>query len=63
MCSVGPLCYRGAGFILSGPGFFWMSEPGGRGAESAAAYSSKTTHGIEMKFGKVVENHKLLSLV
>ena len=28
-----------------------------------AAYNCKTIHGIEMKFGKVVENHKLLNLM
>ena len=28
-----------------------------------AAHNSKTIHGIEMKFGRVVENHKLISFV
>ena len=28
-----------------------------------AAHNSKTIRGIEMKFGKVVENHKLINLV
>ena len=28
-----------------------------------AAHNFKTIHGIEMKFGKIVENHKLISLV
>ena len=28
-----------------------------------AGHNSKTIHGIEMKFGKVVENHKLINLV
>ena len=28
-----------------------------------AAHNSKTFHGIEMKFGRVVENHKLINLV
>ena len=28
-----------------------------------AAHNSKTIHGIEMKFGRVVENHKLTNLV
>ena len=27
------------------------------------AYNSKTTHGVEMKFGRVVENHKIINLV
>ena len=26
-----------------------------------AAHNSKTIHGIEMKFGRVVENHKLIN--
>ena len=29
----------------------------------SAAYNSKTIHGIEMKFGRIVENHKLINLV
>ena len=52
---------------LSGPGFFGMPGPWGggegRGAESARGPYSKTIDGIEMKFGKVVENHKLINLV
>ena len=28
-----------------------------------AAHNSKTIHGIEMKFGRVVENHKLINLL
>ena len=28
-----------------------------------AAYNSKTIHGIERTFGRVVENHKLINLV
>ena len=28
-----------------------------------AAHNSKTIHGIEMKFGRVVENHKLINSV
>ena len=28
-----------------------------------AAYNSKTIHGIAMKFGRVVENHKAINLV
>ena len=28
-----------------------------------AAHNSKTVHGIEMKFDRVVENHKLINLV
>ena len=30
---------------------------------NAAAHNSKTIHGIEMKFGMVVENRKLINLV
>ena len=28
-----------------------------------AAHNSKTIHGIEMKFGNLVENHELINLV
>ena len=28
-----------------------------------AVHNSKTIHGIEMKFGRVVDNHKLVNLV
>ena len=28
-----------------------------------AAYNSKAIHGIDMKFDRVVENHKLINLV
>ena len=27
------------------------------------AHNSKTIHGIEMRFGRIVENHKLINLV
>ena len=27
------------------------------------AYNTKTIHGIEMKFGRVIKNHKLINLV
>ena len=37
---------------------------GGRGGRKVpAAHNSKTIHGIEMKFGRVIENHKLIHLV
>ena len=29
----------------------------------SAAHNSKTIYGFEMKFGRVVENHKLINLV
>ena len=49
---------------LAGPGFFWVPGPGGRGKGGVpAAHNSKTIHGVEMKFGRVVENHKLINLV
>ena len=35
----------------------------GRGGELPAANNSKTIHDIEIKFGRVVENHKLIKLV
>ena len=40
---------------------FFGGEGGGR--KVPAAYNSKTIHGIEMKFGRVVESHKLINLV
>ena len=46
------------------PGLFlgaWAWERMGGGVP--AAHNSKTIHGIEMKFGTVVENHKLINLV
>ena len=42
-------------------GFFWVPGPGG--GEVPASRFSKTIHGIRMKFGRVVENHKLINLV
>ena len=38
---------------VPGPGW----EEGGEGG-----YISETVHGIEMKFGRVVENHRLINL-
>ena len=38
-----------------------MSGPG-VGAGSTHGHNSKTIHGIEMQFGRVVENHKLINL-
>ena len=45
---------------LSCPGFFWM--PGSGGGVSAA-HNFNTIRGIEIKFSRVVENHKLINLV
>ena len=47
-------------FPLSGPGFFGCLGPGGEGGgrKMPAAHNSKTMHGIEIQFGRVVENHK-----
>ena len=39
-----------------------MPRPEG-GEEVPAAHNSKTIHDIEMKFGRVVKNHKLINLV
>ena len=36
------------------------SQPGG-GRKVPATYNSKTIHGIEMKFGRVIENHELIN--
>ena len=41
-----------------------MLGPTGEGrGEVLAAHNSKIIHGIEIKFGGVVENHKLINLV
>ena len=45
------------------PGFWWCFLGGRGGRKVPAAYNSKTIHGIEMKFGRVVESHKLINLV
>ena len=52
-------------FNLSVLGFFWCLGLGGGGGgrKVPAAHKSKTIHGIEMKFARVVENHKLINLV
>ena len=44
------------------PGLFGGAWARGRGGVPAA-HNSKTIHGFEMKFGRVVENHKLINLV
>ena len=47
----------------SGPGFFSCLGPGeGRGGGDGP-HNSKIIRGIEMKFGGIVENHKLINLV
>ena len=49
---------------VPGPGR--MEGGGGGGWDRKclqAAYNSKTIHGIEMKFGRVVGNHKLIDSV
>ena len=47
---------------LFGSGCFGVPGGGG-GRKVPAAHNSKTIDGIEMKFGGVVENHKLINLV
>ena len=50
--------------IQSGLFFGCLGRGGGGGRRKVpAAHNSKTVHGIEMKFGTVVENHKLIKLV
>ena len=49
-------------FVIINPirhGFFGCLDGGG----VPAVHNPKTIHGIEMKFGRVVENHKLISFV
>ena len=49
---------------LSGHGFSRVPGPGGGGeGKEPATYNSKTIHCIEMKFGRVVDYHKLINLV
>ena len=51
---------------LSGPGYFGVPGPeggGGGGRKVPAAQNSQTIHGIEMRFGRVVESLKLINLV
>ena len=53
---------------LNRPGlFFWVPSPvgggGGGGRKVPTAHNSKTVHGIETKFGRIIENHKLINLV
>ena len=46
------------------PRLFWVPGLGGGGGRKVpTAHNFKTIHGIEMKFGKIVENHKLINLV
>ena len=40
-----------------------MSGTRGVGRKVSVAYNSKTIRGIEMKFGRIVENYKLINLV
>ena len=58
------LIFSQLNLTLSSPGFFWGAWAGGGGGQKVpAAHNSKTIHGTEMKFGRVVENHKLINLV
>ena len=47
------------------PGLFWGALARGKGGGDGGARSPylETIHGIEMKFCRVVENHKLINLV
>ena len=52
------------GLNPTGPSFFGVPGSGaGGGRKVPAAHNSKTIRGFEMKFGRVVENHKLINLV
>ena len=47
------------------PGFFrvpWPWGGGGGGWKLPAAHKSKTIHGIDMEFGRGLENRKLINL-
>ena len=55
------LTLYGPGFLMvPGPGKRVVVVGGGGWRKAASAYNSKTIHGIEMKFGSIVENHKLV---
>ena len=59
------ILYIGLQLTLSGPDFFlgaW-ARGGEGGVKVPVAYNSKTIHGIETKFGRVIGNHKLTNLV
>ena len=49
--------------IRSGLFFGCLGPGGGGGVKVPVAYNSKTIHGIETKFGRVIGNHKLTNLV
>ena len=49
-------------FIPIRPGLFLGAWARGAG-KVPAVHNFKTIYGIEMKFGRVVENHKLVNLV
>ena len=59
-------CYDNNRFNPIRPRLF-LGCPGlggrGRGRKVPAAHNSKSIHGIEIKFVRVVENHKLINLV
>ena len=48
---------------LTRPARAFEDGGGGGGWKVPAAHNSKTVHGIEMKLGRIVENHKLINLV
>ena len=57
---------KAAILTLSSPDYFWVPGPGGGGGggrKVLAAHNTETIHGIEVKIGRVVENHKLINLV
>ena len=52
------------GLTLSGPGFMGCLGRGGGGWRRVpTAHNSKAIHGIAMKFGSEVENHRLINLL
>ena len=40
-----------------------MLGGGGGGGEELAGHNSKTIHGIETNYGRVIKNHRLFNLV
>ena len=54
---------KAAILTLSSPDYIWGDWAGGEGGQKVpAAHNTETIHGIEVKFGGVVENNKLINL-
>ena len=60
---------KAAILTLSSPDYFWVSglggwgRGGGGGLKVRADHNTEIIHGIDVKLGRDVENHKLLNLM